>query len=1662
MRTTEHLDGGVDAILEGRYRTARVLKERPGVRTVLANDLSTGASVIVKVSAVPEDGHGLTQARFEHEATVLRSIDSPFVAPLIAHGRTEDVLYIVQPAIDGTSLERRLHAGALPLRDAITVGLSITRALQAAHELGIIHRDVKPSNIIVAGSPIAGATLIDFGLARTEELDATVRDVPAGTALYMAPEQAGLLDGGVDERSDLYGAGAVLFECITGRPPFTGKTLGEVLRQHLTAKPPELRELGIDVPRAIDELVQRLLAKDPRDRYQSSAGVVADLEEIAAALDRGDVEPPVVVGVRDRRRTLAEPAFVGRDFELSALQAEFERARHGNGTVVLVESESGGGKTRLLQEFAQRVTLQGARVFRGQGTNEAAQRPFEVLRGVALSLIERSYSEPDLGPYLKKRLGDERHAVCSALPELRELLDSDVGQLGPEEFGEGRTIEALDALITALGSPEHPAVIVLDDCQWADDFTLKLLSRWSASRTGRRYVFIAMAFRTEEVGPGHILRSFDHPIALSLDPLRAADVRLLVESMAGVIPEDAVAVVVALAEGSPFMAAAVLRGLIESGAMVEGADGWRTIPEALAEASASRRAGAMLARRLELLSERTVALLEAGAVLGKEFDASLAAELVDMPGAELIPALDEARRRHLIWVRDASCAFVHDKIRESVLDGVDAERRKKLHGHAAALIQAMDVDRVFEIAYHLDAAGECERSLPFAIQAAERARARHALAIAQNNYEIAERAARSVGDATKLRVAEGLGDVLMLRGFYEAAAKRFEEAYALAPDALSGARVGGKIGELAFKRGEVRTGSEALEDALRVLGHRAPKTFLGALVRLPLEIVVQVAHTLLPRLFCDRRPTSRGDADLLAAMHFDRLAYAYWFYRGPLPALWAHLRGLNLAERYGRTRVLAKSWSTHTAAISLIVALMPKRAITYAKRAAELARETNDPWLEAQSQHFLGLAFYTTGRFPETIERMTRAIRGFESTGDRWEANIAGYHLASSLCYLGRRTEALEEGRRVHRAGVEIGDAQARGFGLSAWSRASEGVVPEDLVRTEFERETDDTLTAAMVILTEGIRLVAAGRAGDAACVLRDGIKRVLRSQMMQVYVVSLFVWRTTALRMQVEDAPIYDVAATKRLRREWKRSARLSRILAVIYPNDRAHALREGALYAAADGNERRAQKLFVQSLAAAERFDQRYEFAQTMIARGRVGEALGWDGAAADLAAGHEELRAGEPDESAEEAVTVSLLDRFDTVLEQGRHIAAALTKETVYEAVQDAAMSLLRPERCVVLELNEETGELRPTAGSAGEFSTTIAHRAIEEQRAVVVSEDDALGDISESLVLAGVRSSLAAPIFVRGRVAACFYLEHRGVTGLFRSDEERIAGFIATVSGAALENAEGFSEIRDLTRTLERRVTERTHELGEANEQLERTLTDLQRLDQLKTEFMAMAAHDLRTPLTVIAGFAGTLREQWDAFGDDDKKQFLYRINNNTKRLSEFVENLLHFARIESGELSYDIRPFEIGALVRRTAAEQSASVGASRFSVKIAPALPLALGDEQRIWQVLTNLFSNALKFSPDDAEIEVEVWNWDDQVAVSVRDHGPGINVGDQEKLFQKFSRIDRADGQKGPLGTGLGLYICRSIIDAQNGTLTMAGSPGEGSAFTFTLPIAMSESATA
>lgn len=267
---------------------------------------------------------------------------------------------------------------------------------------------------------------------------------------------------------------------------------------------------------------------------------------------------------------------------------------------------------------------------------------------------------------------------------------------------------------------------------------------------------------------------------------------------------------------------------------------------------------------------------------------------------------------------------------------------------------------------------------------------------------------------------------------------------------------------------------------------------------------------------------------------------------------------------------------------------------------------------------------------------------------------------------------------------------------------------------------------------------------------------------------------------------------------------------------------------------------------------------------------------------------------------------------------------------------------------------------------------------------------------------------------------------------------------------------------------RDITDRIHmheELKRANEavkaSLERTRAAYERehlaakrlmeLDELKNEFIGIVAHDLRSPMATIGGFATTMLESWDRLDDDRRRRILEIIVRNVEDMNELVTDILDVAQIESGNLALAIAPFDLGAVVRQVASEVAATLNRA-CDLSIPDNLPNALGDVARQRQVLGNLLSNAFKYSGAGTVVEVGAAVRGRLLAVTVRDHGIGISPDDHGILFHKFSRIRSLDGAQRS-GTGLGLFICKSLVEAQGGTITAESEPGKGSAFTYTIP---------
>jgi two-component system sensor kinase len=412
-----------------------------------------------------------------------------------------------------------------------------------------------------------------------------------------------------------------------------------------------------------------------------------------------------------------------------------------------------------------------------------------------------------------------------------------------------------------------------------------------------------------------------------------------------------------------------------------------------------------------------------------------------------------------------------------------------------------------------------------------------------------------------------------------------------------------------------------MERALRMIGRRVPRRTIVLLPLLGRELVVQLLHSLLPAVFVGRRSLEDSATDLLASRFHGRLGYAWWFERGKVATLWTHLRSLNIAERYPPTAELAQAYSEHAPAMMLIP--LHRRGVRYAQLSHAIRVRLGDRWGQGQSLHFWGAGLYAASAFEASLTRMQEALEVLEQTGDWWELNSCRLQIAMARYRLGDLAGAAEDAKTAREAGLDIGDAQARGIGLEGWAKATDGLVPERLIRAELERSSEDVLTIASVMQADGVRLLGIDEPTAAVEAFEESQRLFRRAGMKNAGVSPVRPWLLTALLRSAEATPTKDRrrrALVRRARSVARQASRRARF----YRNDLPHVLRERARLAALRGRGRRSRALFARSIEVATEQGARAETLRTRISRGEVGRDFGWMDAAADGDRAEGELRA------------------------------------------------------------------------------------------------------------------------------------------------------------------------------------------------------------------------------------------------------------------------------------------------------------------------------------------------------------------------------------------------------------------------------------------------------
>ena len=708
----EPLPDDVPTQIAGRYRVRRFLGQGGRKRVYLSTDTANGAEVALALYDTAGVG-AATQARARREAEAMRKLgDHAHVVTVLDAGEDGGNPFIVSSYMPGGDVEGLLAAAGrhLEVPRAVEIAADVTRALEHAHARGIVHRDLKPANVWIDDD--GHARLGDFGLATTEARSRVSGGTLVGTVAYLPPEQA--IGQATGPESDLYSLGALLYEMLTGQPPFPGDDAVSIISQHLHADPVPPSRHNDEVPDALDRAVLTLLAKRPEDRPANATEarglILAALEEQPDEAGAARPSNPL--------ESLAGGVFVGRERELERLREAVDGALSGRGSLQLLVGEPGIGKTRAAEELATYARVSGARVYWGRcREDEGAPAYWPWVQAI------RAYARDADPVALAWQLGGGAAEVAQLIPEIAEKLDIEPGERADSEEARFRLFDSVTTLLLAAAR-DRPLMIVLDDLHWADEPSLLLL-RFAARELASSGLLILGTYRDVELGRHHPLARVLGEISgiegsgrIPLRGLGIGAVERYIEMTSGApSPPGLAEAVQEQTDGNPFFVGEVVRLLASEGKLTgAGSVADLQIPQGVRE---------VVGRRLDRLSEQTNAALRIAAVIGRDFEGDLVARVARRSREELMKAAGEAIAERLVTeVGDERYSFAHALVRDTLYEELSPPKRSALHEATGLAIEEICggnvEERLGELAHHFLAAaprGDLAKAIDYAQQA---------------------------------------------------------------------------------------------------------------------------------------------------------------------------------------------------------------------------------------------------------------------------------------------------------------------------------------------------------------------------------------------------------------------------------------------------------------------------------------------------------------------------------------------------------------------------------------------------------------------------------------------------------------------------------------------------------------------------------------------------------------------------------------------------------------------------------------------------------------------------------------------------------------------------------------------------------------------------------
>ena len=495
-----------------QYAYQNLSQIHEGVTTIIYRGTRESDSTSVILKTLKAEYPTLEEiTRLRHEYKILQRLNVEGVVKAFSLELYNNKLALILEDFQGISLHTWLKTQKISILFFLSLARQLAEILHELHQNYIIHKNIKPHNILI-NPQTKQIKFIDFSIASRLSRENPTISTPnllEGTLAYMSPEQTGRMNRSLDYRTDFYSLGITFYEMLTNRLPFASNDPMELVHCHIAKTPTPPHQLNVEIPQALSSIVMKLLAKTSEDRYQSAFGLKVDLEEIGEKLQASSQLENFIPGRLDRSGCFLIPQkLYGREREVTALINAFERTSKGSSELMLVSGYSGIGKTSVVNEVHKPIVAKRGYFISGKFDQFKRNIPYAALIQAFQELIRQLLTESSekiaiWKEKLQEALGSNGRVIMDVIPEVNLIIGQqpDVATLGPIE-SQNRFNRVFQQFLLVFTKPEHPLVIFLDDLQWADLASLKLLELLIAN-SNSQYLLLIGAYRDNEVSPTH-------------------------------------------------------------------------------------------------------------------------------------------------------------------------------------------------------------------------------------------------------------------------------------------------------------------------------------------------------------------------------------------------------------------------------------------------------------------------------------------------------------------------------------------------------------------------------------------------------------------------------------------------------------------------------------------------------------------------------------------------------------------------------------------------------------------------------------------------------------------------------------------------------------------------------------------------------------------------------------------------------------------------------------------------------------------------------------------------------------------------------------------------------------------------------------------------------